>query len=146
MVSFGCLFNRQQRIASAWAWTATCILVSFLFLGRGGPSGRRFRPFVFFYCRLLCREVFQPQEQIPHRVQNTSCCDSSCFCGLLSAEGEETDFPWLGGNSSPADNSSSRISFLTSGLVSHAGVFRGARFSSLPTNGVCGEGWKTSLP
>ena len=29
---------------------------------------------------------------------------------------------------------------LTGGLVSHAGIFRGARFSSLPTNGVCGEG------
>ena len=141
MVSFGCLFNRQQRIASAWASTATCILVSFLSLfgGWGLPGGDFIHSF-FFYCRLLCREVFQPQEQIPHRVQNRSCCDSSCFCGPLSAEGEETDFPWLGGNSSPADNSSSRISFLTSGLVSHAGVFRGARFSSLPTNGVCGEG------
>ena len=64
----------------------------------------------FFHCRLLCCEVFQPQGQIPHRVQNRSCCDSSCFCGPLSDEGEETDFPWQGGNSSPADNLSSRIS------------------------------------
>ena len=31
-------------------------------------------------------------------------------------------------------------------LASHAGVFRGARISSLPTNGVCGEGRKTSSP
>ena len=29
-------------------------------------------------------------------------------------------------------------------LASHAGIFAGARFSSLPT--VCGEGWKTSSP
>ena len=31
-------------------------------------------------------------------------------------------------------------------LASHAGVFRGARISSLPTNGVCGEGRNTSSP
>ena len=29
-------------------------------------------------------------------------------------------------------------------LASHADVFKGARFSPLPTN--CGEGWKTSSP
>ena len=121
--------------------------MSFLFFWEGGgPSGRRFHPFVFFYCRLLCREVFQPQEQIPHRVQNRSCCDSSCFCGLLSAEGEETDFPWLGGNSSPADNSSSRISFLTSGLVSHAGVFRGAHFFVPPHKRRLWGGMKNEPP
>ena len=31
-------------------------------------------------------------------------------------------------------------------LASHTGVFRGARISSLPTNGVCGEGRNTSSP
>ena len=31
-------------------------------------------------------------------------------------------------------------------LASHAGVFIGARFSSFPTNGVCGEGRKTNSP
>ena len=31
-------------------------------------------------------------------------------------------------------------------LASHAGALRGARSSSLPTNAVCEEGWKTSSP
>ena len=31
-------------------------------------------------------------------------------------------------------------------VASHAGVFRGARISSLPTNGVCGERRNTSSP
>ena len=49
------------------------------------------------------------------RIASRSYCDSSCFCGPLSAEDEETDFFWHGGNSSLSENSSSRISFLTGG-------------------------------
>ena len=38
------------------------------------------------------------------------------------------------------------LSLIITPPASHAGVFRGARISSLPTNGVCGEGRNTSSP
>ena len=63
-----------------------------------------------FHCCLLFRDAFQLQGQILHRVKKLS-----GLCRPLSAEGEEMDLPWHGGNSSPSDKLSSRILFLTGG-------------------------------
>ena len=102
MVCFGCLFDRQQRIASAWAWRVTCILVSCF---GGVPGGDFIHSFHSSVMPSKCRNRF--------RIASRSCCVSSCFCGPLSAEGKETDFPWHDDNSSPSDNSLSKILFLT---------------------------------
>jgi len=96
MVSFGCLFNRQQRIASAWACTATCAPRE-LFWGR---SGRRFHPL-----------VFSLSSPLPWGFP-TAATDSASRPGqkllrfkflLRAALGrrQETDFPWHDGNSYP---------------------------------------------
>ena len=37
-------------------------------------------------------------------------------------------------------------SFVWGNLASYPGVFREAHFSFLPTNAVCGEGWRMSSP
>ena len=102
MVCFGCLFNWQQRIAGVWAWRVTCILVSCLGGVPGGDFIHWFHSSVMPY---KCRNRFC--------IASRRCCVSSCFCGPLSTEGKETDFPWHDGNSSPSDNSSSKILFLT---------------------------------
>ena len=89
----------EQRLASSWVGLGAF---------RAEISSIRF---LIVVCSALmpsnCRDRFH--------IASRSCCNSSCFCGLLLAEGGETDVPWHGGNSLPTDNLLSRILFLTDG-------------------------------